>query len=108
MLALVPPPSDADLAWIAAHDWAEVLVQTSAFRHVWQSPHCIGWTMASHGRAWCGACGWGLSARMHDVGGLGSASFAYAAIARIGETLERAARQLELEFMQALLHAVLP
>lgn len=101
---LVPPPSDADLAWIAANDWAEVIVQTSAFRHVWHSAQCIGWTMTSHGRAWCGACGWGLSARLQDVGGIGSACFAYAAIARIGEALERA----RIELVQALFEAVLP
>lgn len=84
-------------------DWAEVIVQTSAFRHVVASPACIGYTMASSGRAWCGCCSWGLSGRLRDVGTLGSASFALAAIARVGEVLELA----RLAVVQALVEAVL-
>ena len=85
-------------------DWAELLVHGAAFQHLGASPMCLGYTMTSSGRAWCGACGWGMSARLHDVGGSGSALFALAAIARFGEALALAFGEL----VQALFEAVLP
>jgi hypothetical protein len=97
--------------------WADALVIEAAFRHSWLSvahaalgscfPHvrsCIGYTMASGGRAWCGACGWGMSARLADVGGVGSARFALAAIARVGQAIALARDEL----VQVLFEAVLP
>ncbi|HEX8106624.1 MAG TPA: hypothetical protein VF516_02800 [Kofleriaceae bacterium] len=83
----------------------EVLVQAAAFAHIQASPGCRGYTTWSSGRAGCGCCGWGMSARMGDVGTPSSARFAEAAIARIG-------RAVWLGFLgvvvQALFEAVLP
>ncbi len=69
-------------------EWAKGLVHTAAFRHVAIEPACTGYTLASSGRTTCGLCGWQLSARLADVGGLGSARFAFAALAQVGETVE--------------------
>jgi site-specific DNA recombinase len=63
-------------------DWAEVLVQAAAFAHVRGSPGCRGYTTWSSGRAGCGRCSWGMSARMDEAGAPGSARFAQAALGR--------------------------
>jgi len=85
-------------------DWAEVLVQAAAFAHVRGSPGCRGYTSWSSGRAGCGCCGWSMSAPMDDVGTFGSARFAQAAIARVGQAIALAVG----EVAQALFEAVLP
>jgi hypothetical protein len=85
-------------------DWAEVLVQAAAFAHVRVSLSCRGYTSWSSGRAGCGCCGWGMSARMADVGTRGSARYAQAAIARVGQAISLAIG----EVVQALFEAVLP
>jgi hypothetical protein len=85
-------------------DWAELLVQLAAFAHVRTSPGCRGYTTWSSGRACCGCCGWGMSARMHDVGTPGSAWFSQAALARVGQAIALAVG----EVIQALFEAVLP
>jgi hypothetical protein len=92
--ALQPGPCD---------DWAEVLVQAAAFAHVRASPSCRGYTTWSSGRAGCGYCGWGMSARLGDVGTTGSARFAQAAIARVGQAIALAVS----EVVQARFEAVL-
>jgi hypothetical protein len=84
-------------------DWAELLVQLAAFAYIRVSPDCRGYTMWSSGRAGCGYCGWGMSARMADVGERGSARFAQAAIARVGQAIALAVG----EVVQALFEAVL-
>lgn len=99
----LPWPSDEGEAGPAG-DWAEALLQAAGFAHVAASPGCRGYTMASSGRAWCGCCGWGMSARMHDAGGVGSALFALAAIARVGQSVARAIG----EVVQTMFEAVLP
>lgn len=81
--------STADL--FPCNDWAEAVVLDAAFIHA-VTEACRGWTMASSGRARCGACGWHLSARMGDVGTAGSARFAFAALARVGSAVELAWR----------------
>jgi hypothetical protein len=85
-------------------DWAELLVQLAAFAHVRGSPNCRGFTMWISGRTTCGRCGWGLSARMADVGTTGSARFALAALARVGQAIALAVD----EVVQALFEAVVP
>jgi hypothetical protein len=85
-------------------DWAEVLVQVAAFTHVHAAPSCRGYTTWSSGRTACGCCGWGMSARIGDVGTAGSARFAQAAIARVGQAIALAVG----EVVQALFEAVLP
>jgi hypothetical protein len=85
-------------------DWVEVLVQAAAFAHVRVSPDCRGYTHWSSGGAGCGCCGWGMSARMHDVGTPGSARFSQAALARVGQAIALAVDEL----VQALFEAVLP
>ena len=85
-------------------DWAEVLVQAAAFAHVRGSPRCRGYTTWSSGRAGCGSCGWGMSARIAEVGTTGSARFGQAAIARVGQAIALAVDEL----VQALFEAVLP
>jgi hypothetical protein len=98
----------APISWAPAadpcDDWAEVLVQTAAFRHVRVSPGCRGFTTLSSGRAGCYCCGWGMSARLADVGTADSARFAQAAIARVGQAVALAFG----EVVQALFEAVLP
>jgi hypothetical protein len=98
----------APIQWSPAaepcHDCAELLVQTAAFAHVRVSPGCRGYTTWSSGRAGCGRCSWGMSARMADIGTPGSARFAQAAIARVGQAVALAAG----EVVQALFEAVLP
>ena len=84
-------------------DWAEVLVQAAAFAHVRVSPDCRGYTHWSSGGAGCGCCDWGMSARMRDVGTPGSARFAQAALARVGQAIALAVG----EVAQALFEAVL-
>lgn len=75
----------AELRAVGEHDdWAEALVQTSAWLHVDLSPDCTGWTMASSGRAVCGLCEWQCSARMTDAGEVRSARFVLFALAAIG------------------------
>jgi hypothetical protein len=86
------------------HDWADSIVQAAAFAHVRVSPGCRGYTTWSSGRAGCGHCGWGMSARLGDVGAPSSARFAQAAIARVGQTIALAVG----EVVQALFEAVLP
>ena len=76
----------------------------AAFAHVRVSPGCRGYTTWSSGRAGCGSCGWSMSARMGDVGTFGSARFAHAAIARVGQSIALAVG----EVAQALFEAVLP
>jgi hypothetical protein len=85
-------------------DWAELLVQFAAFAHVRVSPDCRGYTHWSSGGAGCGCCGWGMSARMRDVGTTGSARFSQAAVARVGQAVALAVDEL----VQALFEAVLP
>jgi hypothetical protein len=87
-------------------DWAELLVQAAAFAHVRVSPSCRGYTIWSAGRTVCrhGRCGWSMSARMDDVGTFGSARFAQAAIARVGQAVALAVSAVA----QALFEAVLP
>jgi hypothetical protein len=85
-------------------DWAELLVQLAAFGHIRISPGCRGYTTWSSGRAGCGWCHWGMSARMGDAGTAGSARFAQAAIARVGHAVALAVG----EVVQALFEAVLP
>lgn len=59
---------------------------------------------AGHPRR-CGSCGWSMSARLRDLGTMGSARFAHAALARVGKAVW-------LGFLgavvQALFEAVLP
>lgn len=83
-------------------DWAEALVQEAAVRHM-QAGH-VGYTMQSSGAAWCGRCGWRLSARPQDVGTMGGALFAYAALGRVGEVVALAIGTVA----QAVAEAVLP
>ena len=102
---VAPIPWSTAEAWPEpCDDWAEVLVQFAAFAHVRASPVCRGYTTWSSGRAGCGGCGWGMSARMADVGTAGSARFAQAAIARVGQTIALAVGDI----VQALFEAVLP
>ena len=81
-----------------------VLVQTAAFAHIRVSPGCRGYTTLSSGRAGCGCCGWGMSARMGDAGTTGSARFSQAALARVGQAIALAVAEL----VHALFEAVLP
>jgi hypothetical protein len=98
------PPAEVDDTVPLSDDWAEVLVQTAAFVHVRASSfRCLGYTTLSSGRARCGRCGWGMTARMGDVGSAGSARFGYAAIARVGQAIALAVD----EVVQALFEAVL-
>jgi hypothetical protein len=97
-------PAEVDDPTQPCDDWAEVLVQAAAFAHVQVSPGCRGYTTWSSGRGGCGSCGWGMSVRMGDVGTLGSARFAQAAIARVGQSIALAVGQV----VQALFEAVLP
>jgi hypothetical protein len=97
------PPAEASQPGLC-DDWAEVLVQAAAFAHVRGSPGCLGYTTWSSGRAGCASCGWGMSARLRDVGTPGSARFAQAAIARVGQAIALAFG----EVVQALFEAVLP
>jgi hypothetical protein len=98
----------APIPWSPAaepcHDWAELLVQLAAFAHVRVSPDCRGYTHWSSGGAGCGWCRWGMSARMGDAGTPGSARFAQAALARVGQAIALAFG----EVVQALFEAVLP
>jgi hypothetical protein len=101
----------APIPWLAGRglqeqcdDWAEALVQAATFAHVRCSPGCRGYTTWSSGRAGCGCCRWGMSARLAHVGTLGSARFAQAAIARVGQAIALAFG----EVVQALFEAVLP
>jgi hypothetical protein len=98
------PPAEVDDTVPPCDDWAEVLVQAAAFAHVRGSPGCRGYTTWSSGRAGCCCCGWGMSARMGDVGTISSARFAQAAIARVGQAIALAVG----EVVQALFEAVLP
>jgi hypothetical protein len=98
------PPAEVDDIVQLCDDWAEVLVQAAAFAHVRVSPGCRGYTTWSSGRAACGRCGWGMSARTADVGTPGSARFTQAAIARVGQAIALAVDEL----LQALFEAVLP
>lgn len=98
------PPAEINDTVQPWNDWAEGLVQTAAFVHVRASSfRCLGYTTWSSGRAGCGRCGWGVSARMGDVGTLGSARFSQAAIARVGQAIALAVG----EVVQALFEAVL-
>jgi len=72
-------------------DWPGTILLTESFAHIGTSPGCLGYTMTSDGLAWCGACGWRMSARLRDAGELASARFAMAALARIGEAIARVA-----------------
>jgi hypothetical protein len=92
------PWSTLEVSQEPCDDWAEVLVQAAAFAHVRVSPT---W---SSGRAGCGCCGWGMSARIADVGTPGNARFAQAAIARVGQAIALAVGDVA----QALFEAVLP
>lgn len=65
-------------------EWAKGLVHWAAFTHVGAEPRCTGYTMASSGRATCGACGWRMSAWVRDAGTTESARFALAALAQVG------------------------
>jgi hypothetical protein len=56
------------------------------------------------GRESCVRCGWGMSAQIADVGTAGSARFAQAAIARVGQSIALAVSEVG----QALFEAVLP
>jgi hypothetical protein len=85
-------------------DWADGIVQAAAFAHVRVSPSCRGYTTWSSGRAGCGLCRWNMSARLADAGTLGSAGFAQAAIARVGQAIALVVG----EVVQALFEAVLP
>ena len=85
-------------------DWAEMLLQLAAFAHIRVSPTCRGYTTWSSGREGCSYCGWGMSARMAEVGTISSARFAQAAIARVGQAIALAVS----EVVQALFEAVLP
>jgi len=86
-------------------DWPQILVQAAALVHVRASSFmCLGYTTWSSGRARCGRCGWSMSARMGDVGTFGSARFAHAAIARVGQAIALAVGVVA----QALFEAVLP
>ncbi len=69
-----------------------------------QAPGCRGYTTWISGRAGCGGCGWGMSARVADVGTPGSARFAQAALSRVGQSIALAVG----EVAQALFEAVLP
>jgi hypothetical protein len=73
-----------------ADDWADRLVEATAFRHIARSPECRGYTIVSSGRSLCGNCEWQLSGRMSDAGELRSARFALAALATIGLAVEAA------------------
>lgn len=104
-LAPIPsPPAEVDDALGPCDDWAEILMHAAALVHVRASSfRCLGYTTLSSGRARCGRCGWGMSARIADVGTLGSARFAQAALARVGQTIALAVG----EVVQALFEAVL-
>lgn len=104
-----PVPWSAEEACDSSHpgrgdDWADWVVQLAAFAHVRVSWSCRGYTTWSSGRAGCGCCGWGMSARTGDVGTPGSARFAQAALARVGQAIALAVD----EIAQALFQAVLP
>jgi hypothetical protein len=98
------PWSPAETSPEPCDDWVEVLVQAAAFAHIRVSPGCRGYTTWSSGRAGCGCCGWGMSARTSDAGTAGSARFAQAALARVGQAIALAVG----EVVQALFEAVLP
>jgi hypothetical protein len=98
------PPAEVDDIVPFCDGWAEVLVQVAAFAHVRVSPGCRGFTAWSSGRTGCGHCGWGMSARMADVGTVSSARFTQAAIARVGQAIVLAVGDVA----QALFEAVLP
>jgi hypothetical protein len=72
------------VAVTAGDQWAEDLVQTSAWMHLDGSPLCLGYVMASSGRAFCGRCQWQLSGRLDDLGSLRSGRFAMFVLAWIG------------------------
>jgi len=98
------PWSTAEASPEPCDSWAEILVQVTAFAHVRASPACRGFTTYSSGRAGCCCCRWGMSARLQDVGAPGSALFAQAAIARVGQSIALAVG----EVARALFEAVLP
>jgi hypothetical protein len=98
------PPAEVDDIVQLCDDWAEILVQAAAFAHVRGSPGCRGYTTWSSGRAGCGLCRWGMSARTSDAGAAGSARFAQAALARYGQAIALAVG----EVVQVLFEAVLP
>ena len=98
------PWSPAEASPESHADWADVLVQAAAFAHIRVSPSCRGFTTLSSGRVGCYCCGWGMSARIAEVGTPGSARFTQAAIARVGQAIALAVG----EVAQALFEAVLP
>jgi hypothetical protein len=81
----------------------KAVAQAAAFAHVRLSPGCRGYTTWNSARVGCGRCGWGMSARIADASTPGSARFAQAAIARVGQAVSLAVG----EVVQALFEAVL-
>jgi hypothetical protein len=69
-------------------DWAFDIVVAAAWRHQMGARECVGWTMTSAGRAWCGKCGWQLSGRMEDAGQARSGAFALCALGRVGQAFQ--------------------
>ncbi len=88
-LAAVPGPERTEANSSATEcgghdDWAGTILLTESFAHIGTSPACLGYAMTSDGLAWCGLCGWRMSARLRDAEGLPRARFAMAALARVG------------------------
>lgn len=70
------PEADAD-------GWAQALLERLAFAHI-AAGRCIGYTIESHGRVSCGACGWRVAARPDETPAA-RARFGMLVLAAIGE-----------------------